>query len=203
MLPEIENDWDEAARKDALGTILTIPSLTEDEFWEMGRNEIEEALFWAEPANFDRALDFGCGVGRLTRPLAKHFDRAVGVDISSEMIVLAQGFDSAPTYIYNPRPDLAIFEQARFDFIYSSIVLQHMPPELVMGYVGEFWRLLAPKGRLVFQVPVGPARPNGALSMYGTPRESIEELFGSDLREVQQNDASGPGYTSYRYLVIK
>jgi len=33
-----------------------------------------------------RALDFGCGLGRLTQPLAERFDEAVGVDIAASMI---------------------------------------------------------------------------------------------------------------------
>ena len=33
-----------------------------------------------------RALDFGCGVGRLTNAMATYFDEVIGVDISSTMI---------------------------------------------------------------------------------------------------------------------
>ena len=33
-----------------------------------------------------RALDFGCGVGRLTNALAPHFDEVIGVDVSSTMV---------------------------------------------------------------------------------------------------------------------
>ena len=36
-----------------------------------------------------RALDFGCGVGRLTQALARRFDTVVGVDVSPQMVRLA------------------------------------------------------------------------------------------------------------------
>lgn len=38
------------------------------------------------------ALDFGCGVGRLTQALAAHFDEVTGVDISPSMIKLAKKY---------------------------------------------------------------------------------------------------------------
>ncbi len=35
-------------------------------------------------------LDVGCGPGNSTRPLARHFDRAFGIDPSTEMINAAR-----------------------------------------------------------------------------------------------------------------
>jgi ubiquinone/menaquinone biosynthesis C-methylase UbiE len=46
------------------------------------------------PAGADRrnrrALEIGCGPGRLMRPLSRHFGEIHGVDISDEMIALAR-----------------------------------------------------------------------------------------------------------------
>ena len=39
-----------------------------------------------------RALDFGCGAGRLTQALAEHFDTVVGVDVAPSMIARARSF---------------------------------------------------------------------------------------------------------------
>lgn len=47
---------------------------------------MECAATLGHPRERGVALDFGCGVGRLTRALAAFFDRATGVDISSSMI---------------------------------------------------------------------------------------------------------------------
>jgi SAM-dependent methyltransferase len=64
------------------------------------------------------------------------------------------------TYVQNDRPDLALFQDSFFDFIYTNIVLQHMRPEYSKAYLKEFLRVLTPGGLLVFQIPSemrGPA----------------------------------------------
>ncbi|OLE97248.1 MAG: hypothetical protein AUG75_10580, partial [Cyanobacteria bacterium 13_1_20CM_4_61_6] len=102
------------------------------------------------------ALDFGCGVGRLTQALAPHFDRVVGVDISPNMIQLATDVNRFPghvSYVWNQAPHLQRFADAAFDFVVSNIVLQHIPPAITLRYVEEFLRVLMPGGILVFQLP--------------------------------------------------
>jgi SAM-dependent methyltransferase len=50
-------------------------------------------------------------------------------------------------------PDLSLFAEATFDFVYTTLVLQHMPPSLSTLYIRELVRVLAPGGLLVFQLP--------------------------------------------------
>jgi len=52
----------------------------------------------------------------------------------------------------NIEPDLAIFESNAFDFIFSTIVLQHNPPDSAERYIEEFCRILAPGGVAVFDM---------------------------------------------------
>lgn len=197
-LLKLGQDWDQAARQDAFGNILTIPGMTPEQFWESGQREITDLLDDLGLDRCEKALDFGCGIGRLTRPLADHFTEALGVDISSEMVRLARFFDKRPTYHVNRAAKLPC-QTNSFDLVYSSIVLQHMPTELAGRYVREFLRVS--RDRVVFQVPEGPTNENGALSMYGTPRETVEGwLVGLDF-EVTQNEAAGATFTSYRYEV--
>ncbi len=54
-------------------------------------------------------------------------------------------------YVVNDSEDLP-FADGRFSFIYSNIVLQHMPQRFSKHYLREFIRLLAPAGMLVFSV---------------------------------------------------
>ena len=57
-----------------------------------------------------QALDFGCGVGRLTQALAEHFERVAGVDIAASMIARARQENrhgDRVRYVVNERSDLA------------------------------------------------------------------------------------------------
>lgn len=72
------------------------------------------------------------------------------------MIEAAQSynkFNGRCQYVLNEQPNLRCLDDASLDFIYSNIVLQHIRPEISMAYLGEFLRVLAPGGVLVFQLP--------------------------------------------------
>jgi ubiquinone/menaquinone biosynthesis C-methylase UbiE len=66
-------------------------------------------------------------------------------------------FGSRCRYYVNAADDLRMFEDGHFDFIYSNIVLQHIPPEYSTRYIREFIRILDPHGMAVFQVPSAAA----------------------------------------------
>jgi SAM-dependent methyltransferase len=141
------------------------------------------------PLRRGRALDFGCGVGRLTQALSRRFHQCDGVDIAPSMIKLARKYvrpwrrlwsevgrllSGRPQwadcwagvvrvlkgpncrFVLNASNDLALFGDDTFDFIYSSLVLQHMKPEYSQNYIKEFLRVLAPGGLAVFQIPSRP-----------------------------------------------
>jgi len=46
-----------------------------------------------------------------------------------------------------------LFEDDRFDFIYTSVVLQHIEPIFFAVYLREFAHILASTGIVVFQTP--------------------------------------------------
>lgn len=111
------------------------------------------------------ALDFGCGVGRLTQALARRFERVFGVDVSDGMVDLAtrlNRYEGRVRYFANTAPDLRHFEKSSVDFIYSNIVLQHMDPALARETLVDFLRLLRPGGLLVFQLPSHKEKPHEA-----------------------------------------
>lgn len=101
-------------------------------------------------------LDFGCGVGRVTRALADYFEAAVGVDASQSMIDHARRLNadcSRCEFVLNRAAHLRQFATGRFDVIYSRLVLQHLPPGTVRRYIAELLRLLAKDGCLMLQLP--------------------------------------------------
>ncbi|MEU2349086.1 class I SAM-dependent methyltransferase [Modestobacter sp. NPDC049651] len=169
-LSDVQQNWDRFGRQDPLWAILTTDDARggrwdESAFFASGEVAVAELLALTDPPPTGRALDFGCGVGRLTLPLARHFREVVGVDIAPSMLALAERYKAerhtgAPgdlRYVLNQRPDLGQFESGSFDFVNAAIVLQHMRPAIALGYLREFARLLAPGGQLVFNLPSEPA----------------------------------------------
>jgi ubiquinone/menaquinone biosynthesis C-methylase UbiE len=159
-------DWNELARLDPHWAILTSPGKRfgrwdSDEFFATGTAEAEAFMRRAAelgvPKERGRALDFGCGLGRMTRALAQHFDACIGVDISEDMIRGAR--DASPdidglSFVVNQADDLSRFADASFDLVYSMIVLQHVPDRgAIESYVREFCRVLRPGGLAVFSLP--------------------------------------------------
>ena len=172
-LRRLERDWEDLATLDPLWAILADPNRQHgrwdlEEFFATGVQEVSELLRVAEELGCSptrgRALDFGCGVGRLTRALSAEFEECVGVDISGEMIKSARELNAdRPNcrFLVNVTPDLALVEAGTFDFVLSLIVLQHVPSgRAALGYVAEFLRVLRPGGLLVFQLPTEIALRN-------------------------------------------
>jgi SAM-dependent methyltransferase len=164
-LTGVQQAWNELAARDAMWAVLTGPHATarewdSDTFFRTGVAEIESVLDRVRRAGvvprFHRALDFGCGVGRLTQALGQHFERADGVDISSAMIERARELNQLGDrchYHQNESERLAGFADGTFDFVYSMITLQHLEPRYSRGYVKEFFRVAKPGGVVVFQLP--------------------------------------------------
>jgi len=171
-LRELQRNWDAFGASDPLWAILTDPAKAgnrwnAEEFFATGVLEIEEVMNWIQGihplSRWRRALDFGCGVGRLTQPLATYFEEAIGVDLAPSMIRLARQqnlHSDRCRYVLNESADLRCFDDAMFDLIYSGLTLQHMAPRYALAYLAEFLRVLSPGGALVFRLPSEPV-PNG------------------------------------------
>lgn len=129
-----------------------------EEFLATGEVEVDvqlAALAGAGlPAGRWLALDFGCGAGRLSRALARHFAHVVGVDVSASMIDAARRLNAdVPNVEFRENASARIerIADASVDFVFSHITLQHIPGDLAAGYVAEFFRVLAPGGVAAFQ----------------------------------------------------
>jgi SAM-dependent methyltransferase len=171
LLNNLKNAWEDLAERDALNAILTDDSKAGGkwdvaEFMATGDAEIATvmshlATIGHAPNFTGAALDFGCGVGRLTQALARRFASCVGVDISEQMIRQAESLNQYPhcRYVASSAARLP-FDDASFSFVYSNIVLQHVPRRFAKNYLREFVRVLAPAGVLVFGVQDSFAAPD-------------------------------------------
>ncbi len=177
----LKRNWEAFGRDDPLWAVLTEPSRKgglwdPDEFLATGEREITE--LFAElndlgiAAAGGRALDFGCGAGRLTQALAGRFERCDGVDIAASMIAEAERLNrrgDRVDYHVNPSSDLALFGGETFDFVLSYIVLQHMEPRYAKRYIAEFVRVLKVGAIAVFSLPTGLTMPVAAPASAGLP----------------------------------
>ena len=163
----LQETWDALGAEDPLWAVLSAPGTrgnrwNPEEFFATGEAEIaglfDDLTARGVAVQHGRALDFGCGVGRLTQALAARFDRVDGVDIAPSMVAAARRFNrhgERCTYHVNDTPDLSLFRDGIFDFIYSRITLQHIPPEFTKRYLVEFARILSTGGVAVVHVPAG------------------------------------------------
>ena len=163
-LDKIQFNWEGLARTDPFWAICSDNARRggkwdPEVFFATGVKEISTVFSYlgsrgVHPDPNGEALDFGCGVGRLTQALAERFARCHGVDISETMVKSARQLKRRDAdYHLNTKDDLSLFPDQKFSFIYSSIVLQHIPPAVVEKYLREFLRILKPGGILVFQLP--------------------------------------------------
>lgn len=232
----LQRDWDQLGREDPLWAVLSDPAKRGrrwdvEEFFAYGREEIAGALEVARRLHpalaTGSALDFGCGVGRLSQALAAHFDTVTGIDIAPSMIEQAREHAARAgvgncTFVLNDRDDLSVLDDGSVDFVYSRIVLQHIPPPYAERYIGEFVRVLRPGGLALFQVPADPPQERTALfrarqrlkatftleskmQLYPVPPERVHEVVRAAGGTVvdQTTDDSLPGWTSYRYAVTR
>ncbi len=165
-IPQLVKDWEELADLDPLWAILTekrfkFGKWDQRAFLLTGKSDVRDLMHYVDqmgyPKRLKTALDFGCGVGRITGALASYFEECYGVDISAKMLERAHRMNqdiSNCRFVLNNQYDLNIFPDENFDLIYCKLVLQHLPSKhLIRKYISEFCRTLRLEGLLVFQLP--------------------------------------------------
>ncbi|HEY2196027.1 MAG TPA: class I SAM-dependent methyltransferase [Actinomycetospora sp.] len=207
-IADVSRTWTKLGGEDPMWAVLTDKGKSRNrwtpaDFLATGVDEVETVMSRLGELGLDvgrgRALDFGCGAGRLSHGLASvGFGEVLGCDISPTMLDKAREIvpDPACRFVQVTGSDLAAVESNSVDLVYSCRVLQHMPPDLAHGYVREFWRVARPGAVVVFQMPTEPSssvagRVLGALptpvarmlrrgmEMHGTPESRVRELVES------------------------
>lgn len=231
--------WERLAQDDPFWAILSDPSKRgggwdAGEFFATGEREIADLMAYldriAPHLGRERALDFGCAIGRLTRPLAARFAHVTGVDISPAMVEAARSYaESLPPlkgsceYLVNSAAKLDSVSDGSYDLVYSSITLQHMPWTQAVIYLQEFVRVLRPGGVGVFQLPARRrqtlrarlsrllpaslrAKRHSGIEMHGTPRGEVLRalaMAGAEVIDIQRDTLAGPEWESFRYAMTR
>jgi 2-polyprenyl-3-methyl-5-hydroxy-6-metoxy-1,4-benzoquinol methylase len=159
-----KREWDDLARVDPFWGVVTMPDQRgggdREAFFASGEQLIARMLDVAVelglPAERSLAIDFGCGLGRLTRPLAKRFRTVHGVDASGQLIEQAQQLNrdlENCTFTQLAGSDLAAHDRSA-DLVCAMLVLQHQARRAaIRSSIAEFVRIVGADGLVVFQLP--------------------------------------------------
>jgi len=135
---------------------------TVDEFYRSGVSNISTMLRTLERNGIDASklrsvMDFGCGLGRLSAALSPHFERVIGVDISSSHLTLAREAIAKRGLANVEFTQLeaidAVNRLPQVDLVFSVIVLQHNPPPVIRALFAALLGRVAPGGAAVIQIP--------------------------------------------------
>jgi ubiquinone/menaquinone biosynthesis C-methylase UbiE len=180
--------WNERARENAPHFIATNAASYDQPdmaaFFNSGEEEVSHFLAAIDynPSVEMKMLEIGCGIGRMTRALAKRFGTVYGIDISSEMIDQGKRYLADCSNVHlsvSSGTDLCQFDNASIDFCFSYIVFQHIPdPAITVNYISEIGRVLKPGGIAYFQVNTR-VWPLDSLRRRLQPRARLQRLLGA------------------------
>jgi cyclopropane fatty-acyl-phospholipid synthase-like methyltransferase len=167
-MTHLENEpWERFAQENAAFYIFTTGETEWTEpgaraaFYETGEAEARHILAGVDELlpRRETALEIGCGVGRLTLPMARAFDTVVGVDISPTMLRLLSE-EAGRRGVANVRAREARDDwspDASVDFVYSWRVLQHIASDdVIADYAERVRRCLRPGGIAYLQFDARP-----------------------------------------------
>ena len=150
---DTDADWRDIGAAFPFWGVLTSPEYRHTElsseiidgFYSSGRQHIASTverlkMVTAAPLSVARALDFGCGAGRLTEAMTAFADVVTGVDISPGMLEQARRHGGGKALYADS------FPEGPFDWINSYIVFQHIPPERGSALLELLLAKLAPGG---------------------------------------------------------
>ena len=233
--------WENNAKKNASWAVLSDPNsfdMENSDFFASGSCHIDLLMNEIKELNLDnlkreKAMDFGCGIGRLTRALSLHYQKIIGVDVSQTMIdkaMVANKDYPRCRFVCNNESDLQKFSSEKLDLFLSLIVFQHIPPPYNETYFLSALDLLKPgaiaiiqavskrkkglKNRLRSALPEKFFRLKHQLlkshipyvTMYSLEFERVLALIeksGATLIKANEDGAGGADWQSYTYFIRK
>jgi len=189
--------WNFAASISATAAICT-DCTNEGRFFELGRREAALIRRLGLLGPEVRALDIGCGIGRVERAIFAEVDSIIGIDVSSRMVKLARRKVTARNVRFEVGDGCALpgIPSNWLDLCFSFFVFQHVPRPVAKGYFGEVARVLKEGGHFLFQLPTAADRgeppPNHPFGMrYYTMDAVVELLQGTGLVLQDRFDLEG------------
>jgi SAM-dependent methyltransferase len=187
-------DWEELARREPYFPVLTNEGIREDDFLETGEADIS-LLLSAIASILGReirpacALDFGCGAGRLTLPLARRATQVVACDVAPT--ILEHGRRNADeaglrNVTFIETAELAGLPDGQFDFVCSLLVFEHIRQAEGYALIRTLLRLLGPGGVAALQLTLEPSG--------GGAQRLARMLRARSVRRALRHDIRLPSY---------
>ena len=136
--------------------------------------ELRRAFLRAHVRTGARALDLGCGDGRLTAEMADAGAKPVGVEIADAALDRARASYSELDFRLAPIEGPLPFEDGSFELVWASEVIEHVAD--TARWLSEARRVLAPGGRLLVTTP-----SHGRLRIMVGGIERFSEPLGDHL----------------------
>lgn len=217
LLGHVRRCWEFMGRERPHHSVLTDPNFLPDalrnneaEFWNSGERDAEVLVkILARHGNASLSdlscIDFGCGVGRVTAPLATRFSTVNAYDISAPHIEIAKHRAGDANFHLLRELPVSFLPT---DIFYSRIVLQHNPPPIIALLIKSALDCLKPRGIAVFQVPTYEtaysfvverylkklAKSSLNMEMHCLPQHHVFRLAretGCDVLEIREEDSTG------------
>jgi ubiquinone/menaquinone biosynthesis C-methylase UbiE len=126
-----------AFAKQAFGNPLTINGLA-----------VQTLISQAGDVNGKSLCDLGCGDGHLLNYFREAGAKAIGLDISQALLVIAREQFPECVFQQEDAQRLSSIEDASFDILVSNFALMDIPD--LQAVYHSVWRVLKPKGRFIF-----------------------------------------------------
>ena len=169
-LDEYAARWEKIARDEPYFAVLEdggeggveSSSIANNAFFKTGEDDIVALLaamttLLGREVSMDSVLDFGCGAGRLTLPLARRAGHVLACDIAPTILAHARqnaeraGLGNITVSSYD---DVLASAGLSFDFVCSLLVFQYIPPSVGYALIRSLTTLLRSDGVAALQLRI-------------------------------------------------
>jgi glycosyltransferase involved in cell wall biosynthesis/2-polyprenyl-3-methyl-5-hydroxy-6-metoxy-1,4-benzoquinol methylase len=201
MTDHIQANWSKLGNEEPYWSVLTSEDFKKEKmgdevgpFYATGQEDLDNLKLFCERNNIAwtrtwKCLEYGCGVGRVTKWLAETFAHVWAYDISGSHIRFArnyldqQGMKNVTFRQITSLKDLERFEKA--DIIYTVLVLQHNPPPVITRILKSLLKALNPGGVALFQLLTYQRNYQFSAKSY---LENMDHCQGAEMHVLPQSE---------------